>query len=201
MNSSGKITRSAPCPAAVARARRTFSALPATSPTVGLSCASAMARRSAGGVHEKDVASAGAAPQCGQIEPQPFGNRQQPGEARDGERDADRCGGHVLDTADVRVLRRRDVIGKLLDRGVEQFDDQQQQDHADQRETLPGERRDEEGERNAHRERDQLLAERGFRARGGFEPGPGIERGAPHAKHGRSPSAKRARECRARPLP
>src|SRR5579885_2170633 len=48
MNSSGKMTRSAPCPAASARARRTLSALPAISPTVQLSCATAIARVSAG---------------------------------------------------------------------------------------------------------------------------------------------------------
>jgi len=48
MNSSGKTTRSAPWAAAVWRARRTFSALPAMSPTVELSCATAIASLSAG---------------------------------------------------------------------------------------------------------------------------------------------------------
>src|ERR1017187_2480918 len=48
MNSSGKTTRSAPCAAAATRARRTFSALPAMSPTVELSCATAIASLSAG---------------------------------------------------------------------------------------------------------------------------------------------------------
>src|ERR1041385_4215356 len=62
MNSSGKITRSAPCPAAVARARRPFPALPVTSPRVGLSCASAMASRSAGAFMGEDVAMV---PACG----------------------------------------------------------------------------------------------------------------------------------------
>src|SRR5215217_6714378 len=38
------MTTSAPSPAASARASRTFAALPATSPTVGLSCARAMRR-------------------------------------------------------------------------------------------------------------------------------------------------------------
>ena len=88
------------------------------------------------------------------------------------ERDADRGGGHILDPADIRVLRRRHVIGKLLDRGVEQLDASSSRIDADQREALPGERRDEEGERQRYRERDQFLAKRGFGSRGGFEPGP-----------------------------
>src|SRR6478609_6920182 len=48
MNNSGKTTRSAPCAAAAARALFTFSTLPARSPTVELSCATAMASFSAG---------------------------------------------------------------------------------------------------------------------------------------------------------
>src|SRR3984957_18911175 len=60
MNSSGYTTRSAPSAAAVARARRARSALPATSPTVGLSCAMAIARCSGGRwVMDEDVASRG----------------------------------------------------------------------------------------------------------------------------------------------
>src|SRR6266852_2924089 len=42
MNSSENSTRSAPSAAAAARARRAFAALPATSPTIGLSCARAI---------------------------------------------------------------------------------------------------------------------------------------------------------------
>src|SRR4051812_26999296 len=48
MNNSGNTTRSAPCAAASARALRTFSALPAMSPSVELSCATAIASLSAG---------------------------------------------------------------------------------------------------------------------------------------------------------
>src|SRR6266542_6439506 len=48
MNSSENTTRSALSAAAAARARRAFSALPATSPTMGLSCAIAIASRSGG---------------------------------------------------------------------------------------------------------------------------------------------------------
>src|SRR3974390_798973 len=48
MNNSGKTTRSAPCRAASARARSTLAALPATSPTMALSCATAIGSRSAG---------------------------------------------------------------------------------------------------------------------------------------------------------
>src|ERR1700755_3474203 len=48
MNNSGKATRSAPSFIASSRARRTLSAFPATSPTVGLSWASAIFRLSAG---------------------------------------------------------------------------------------------------------------------------------------------------------
>src|SRR6202035_2687032 len=60
MNSSGDATRSAPSAAAVARARRARSALPATSPTVGVSCAMAIARCSGGRwVMDEDVASRG----------------------------------------------------------------------------------------------------------------------------------------------
>src|SRR5215470_17548239 len=48
MNSSGSATRSAPSRAAWARAARALSAFPAISPTVGLSCATAIASLSAG---------------------------------------------------------------------------------------------------------------------------------------------------------
>jgi hypothetical protein len=84
---------------------------------------------------------------------EPFGERQQPGKARDRERDANGGRAHVLDAANLGMVGRGDVVGELLDRGVEQFDDEQQQDHADERKAFPGERRYEVGERNGQRER------------------------------------------------
>jgi hypothetical protein len=50
MNNSENMTRSAPCPAASARAARMRATFPAMSPTVELICASAMTRRLAGEV-------------------------------------------------------------------------------------------------------------------------------------------------------
>ena len=98
---------------------------------------------------------------------QPFGEREQPGKARDGKRGADRGRAHVLDPADIGMVGRGHMVGELLKRRVEQLDRKQQQDHADQREAFPGERREQERERDAERERDQFLAKRGFGFCGG----------------------------------
>ena len=64
---------------------------------------------------------------------------------------------------------------------------------ADQREPLPGLRGDEERERNAERERDQLLAERGFGFARGTNPVPGMT-------VARSRRCKEARSASAAPL-
>ena len=93
-------------------------------------------------------------------EAQPFGHRGKPGETGDRERDANRGRAHVLDAADVGMMRRRHMVGEFFDCGIEQLDRDQQQNDADQRQPFPAERRHHEGERNGERERDQLLARR-----------------------------------------
>src|ERR1700752_1727559 len=134
-------------------------------------------------------------------QPQPFGNCQEPGEPGDPEGDADGGGRHVLDAADFRVLARRDVMGKFLERGVEQFDRHQKQNHADQHEPLPHLGGDDERERHRDDQRKQFLAERLLGLCCGDQPAPGIHRGAPHAKQGQSPVSETGAEARARPYP
>src|SRR3954471_6733963 len=111
--------------------------------------------------------------------PQPLGDSAKPCEPRDGQCDADRRRTHVLDAADIRMMRGGDVIGKSFDRTIEQLDRDEQQNDAYQREALPGERRDEPSERNAERKRDQLFAERGFGSCGNLQPAPRIQRRMP----------------------
>src|SRR3982751_689250 len=89
------------------------------------------------------------------------------------------------------MVRGGHVVGKVFDRTVEQLDGDEQQNDANQREALPGERRNEEGERNAERKRDQLLAERGFGSSRGLQPAPRIQRRTPQAPYG-CPHATRA---------
>src|SRR5689334_20795462 len=117
MNSSGKATRSAPSRCASARAARAFSMLPARSPTVGLSCATAIASRSAGRefmVHR--------AHQSISNEAEALGERKKPGGARDDQGEPDRGRADVLDPADLRIDLTVDAVGELFDRGVEELD-------------------------------------------------------------------------------
>src|SRR5215831_19611587 len=124
MNSSGKATRSAPSRCPSARAARAFSALPAMSPTVGLSCATAIARRSAGRefmdaprfLHEAEA----------------LGERHQPGKARDDQREPDGGGADILDATDLRIDLAIDAVGKLLDRRVQKLHHHHEHDHADE---------------------------------------------------------------------
>src|SRR5438128_1671324 len=120
MNISGNATRSAPCAAAAARARRTLSALPPTSPTVGLSCASAIFRRSAGRACMASMSRAAAASgnRAHSDDAQPFRQRNEPDEAGDHDRDADGGRAHVLDPPDLGILLRVHMVAELLDRGV-----------------------------------------------------------------------------------
>src|SRR5215813_9979619 len=113
MKSSGRATRSAPSRNPSARAARAFSALPARSPTVGLSCATAIARRSAG----REFMSA---PRLSN-EADALGERDQPGKARDDQRKPDGGRADVLDAADLRIDLAIDPVGKLLDRRIEQL--------------------------------------------------------------------------------
>src|SRR3954453_6293225 len=124
MKSSGNAIRSARSRAANARAARTLSALPATSPTVGLSCATAIASRSIGRmVMALGLARRGAgrqsAPSCSGYaseQTQPLGQRQEPD--RPGQQQGQANGGraHVLDPPDLGVDLQIDPVGELLDR-------------------------------------------------------------------------------------
>src|SRR3569623_1659423 len=120
MNSSGKTTRSALAARAVSRAARALAALPATSPTGGLSCASVIL----------NSASLMASPASDQ--PQPLDDRKNPEHARHQQRYADGGGAHVLDLTDLLVVLHGQAVGELLDRGVEQLDHQHEGDGADQ---------------------------------------------------------------------
>ena len=150
MNSSGKMTRSAPCRGrGRARAAHLFGvAGDVADGRIELRERDGEAVGGAG-VHDMDVARRVAPPQCGQISPSHSANASSQVKPAIASADADRGRAHVLDAADVGMLRRRDVIGQLLDRGVEQLDRHQQQDHADQRQPLPGFGGDQEGERHA----------------------------------------------------
>ena len=81
------------------------------------------------------------------------------------------------------IDREADAVGKLLDRGVEQLDDQDENHDTDQREPLPGRVGDDEGERNRQDERGQLLAKRLLAARGGDKAVPAIDGGAQQSVH------------------
>ena len=142
MNSSGSATRSAPSRAACARARRALSALPAMSPTVGLSCAIAIARRSGGRAFMRlGLARRGGGPQSAQrqqtsprrsasarSQTAPASSSARPTAAEPMSLTRPICGS----------IARRHPVGELFDRGVEELDHHDEDDHADQSEPLPG---------------------------------------------------------------
>ena len=71
---------------------------------------------------------------------------------------------HVLDALDYQVVVAGDAVAQLFERGVEQFDDQDEdQRRRSARTRLPVSRGEVEGERNSDRQHHQLLAERLFR--------------------------------------
>src|SRR5437870_10884480 len=142
MNSSGNATRSAPSRCPSARAARTFSALPAMSPTVGLSCATAIARLSAGREFM-------AAPRMSiSNETEALGERHQPGKARDDQREPNSGRADVLDAADLRIDLAVDAVGKLLDRRVQELHHHHEHDYANEQEALPGLRGHQKGDRH-----------------------------------------------------
>ena len=195
--------RSAPCSAAVWRAARALSALPATSPTVGLSCAM-RDREAVGGARAHGDGLRGQS--GGRNRPpsqpckQPLADRQQPGEPRDQYRNADRGRAHVLDHPDLRMMRAVDLVGELLDRGIEQFDrraaaTRPRSGGAASRPRLP--RRTPWARRARARSIPrgrQLPTAPPRRCRASCCGG------APHALQESVPSTKRARQCRARHL-
>src|SRR5690242_10998606 len=118
MNNSGNSTRSAPSAMARERATRAFAALPSISPMVGLSWASVTANAS-----KRSVMAAVLALE----ESQSLDDGDDPECAGHQQRDA-HCGrAHVLDPADLLVVIHGQAIGELLDRSVEQLDDQHEQ--------------------------------------------------------------------------
>src|SRR4051794_24699093 len=126
MKSSGKATRSAPSRCASARAARAFSVLPARSPTVGLSWATAIASRSDGRefmVHR--------AYQSISDEADALGEREKPSETCDDQSKPDRGRADVLDPADLRIDLAVDPVGELFDRGVEELDHHHEHQDAD----------------------------------------------------------------------
>ena len=56
--------------------------------------------------------------------PEPLGDDPEPHRAGEQQRQQDGGGAHVLDALDGRIVVERDAVAQLLDRGVEQFDDE-----------------------------------------------------------------------------
>src|SRR5271157_4824102 len=138
MKSSGNTTRSEPSEAAHVRATRTLAALPSTSPTVGLSWASVILNSAAPSlmtyahfVHNYDAPPLG--PQSPLLDrAYALGDGKQPEQTADNEGDAHRCRAQILHPPDLRIVVRGQAVGELLDRGIEQLNDQHQKHHGDQ---------------------------------------------------------------------
>src|SRR6516165_6908701 len=119
MKSSGNTRRSAPSAAALTRAARTLAALPSTSPTVGFSWASVIlnsAVRSlmtyAHFVYKYDT------PRPLRQSPSSdrayaLGDGKQPEQGANNERNPHRRRAQILDAADLRIVSRRQAVGKL----------------------------------------------------------------------------------------
>ena len=82
-----------------------------------------------------------------------------------------------------RILLARDAVGEFLDRGIEQFDNEKEHEHADQREAFACIGGQEKGERHADYQQHQLLAERLFGFRRRAQAVPAIDRRPPKPFH------------------
>ena len=128
------------------------------------------------------------------------GDHPDPHGAGGNQRDADRRRTHVLDALDRRVDVAADAIGELLDRRVEQFDDQQKDQHGDQREPLARLLGDEKRKRCPDDEQRHFLAEGRLGLRGGKKAVPAVERGFEEPLHARPPESRAYARHVTRPL-
>src|SRR6516225_1251948 len=132
MNSSGSTTRSAPSAAARARAVRALAALPSTSPTVGLSWASVMTNSWTASVMGGWCTATRPTATLALDHAHAFGDGEEPEQAGHDQGQADRGRSHVLDVLDLLVAIGGQPVGQFLDRGVKEFDHQDQHDRANQ---------------------------------------------------------------------
>ena len=119
---------------------------------------------------------------------------QNPEPHRAGEQQRQQDGGraHVLDALEGRILIEGDAVAQLLNRGIEQFDNEDEDDRADQRKAFADVCGQEEGERNSDRQHHQFLAERPFRLRRCNEAVPAIDGCAPKSFHAIRPRQRPA---------
>src|SRR5580704_1312895 len=130
MNSSGSTRRSEPSAAAWARAARALAALPSISPTVGFSWASVILNSAVRSLityahigYNNDGLCHGELQSPALDRSYALGEGKQPEQAGHYQRDADRGRSQILDSADLRIVIGGQPVGKLLDRGIEQFHD------------------------------------------------------------------------------
>src|SRR5271166_5676822 len=154
--------------AASARARRAFSALPGISPSVGLSCAIVIAKRSAGrGLIGRSLIPDESLREC-----------QQPGKPGNEERQSNGRRAHILDAADLYVTFARYPVGELLDGRIQQLDHEHEENHADEGKSFPGFFRHQKSKRHSDNERGQLLTKGRLAAGKVAEAVPGVDGGA-----------------------
>src|ERR1700756_531096 len=165
MKSSGSTTSSAPSLAARARAARALTALPSTSPTVGLSWASVILNSAVRSLityahigYNNNVPSRAGLQSPALDRSYALGDGKQPEDASHQQSDADRRRSHVLDPPDLRVVIGGQAIGELLDRGVEELDNQNHDDSRHQFDAAHGGGPDQPGKRDREQKREQLLA-------------------------------------------
>src|SRR5690349_7930615 len=106
MNSSESTSKSAPSDVACFRAARALAALPVTSPTTGLSCASVIVSWDLVMIAFSPPRAIFAIAQYehNSDETHALGDGEQPRRTRDQQCDADRCRSHVLDPADLGIV-------------------------------------------------------------------------------------------------
>src|ERR1700729_1525138 len=199
MNNSDSITRSAPSARARSRAARTFAALPLTSPMVGLSWAKVIENWSARSVMN------GSCLACAQTaivrsddthasdNAHALGDRKQPEQPGGNQRHADRGRPHVLDPPDLQIVLGSQAIGELLDRRIEQFDDQHQGDRGDQFEPPHRGGPDYPGQRQRKEKRADLLAHGRLGADRKSEAVTRVDRGPPQPQQSSKPRYGRNR--------
>ena len=125
--------------------------------------------------------------------PETLDGDPEPDRAREHERQQNGGGAHVLDAFDHQIMVERDAVAQFFDCGVEQFDNEDEDQRADQRQAPASVCGQEEGERYSDRQRRQLLAERLLRSRRGDEAVPAIDGRLPKPFHAIRPNREPAR--------
>ena len=113
------------------------------------------------------------------LEPQLLDHDPEPYRARRQQREADRGGPHIFDAFDDGIIVAGNPITQLFDCRVEQLDNHDEDDYADQRETLAHVRRQEKSQRDADDKNNDLLPKGLFRLRDRNQAIPAIDRRPP----------------------